>query len=287
MNAAYRYCPRCRAPLARSMEDGHPRLKCPQCGWCHYDNPLPSVAAFVRDDRGGLLLVKRGTEPGRGKWALPSGFIEQHETPEHACLRELREETGVTGKITRMLGAFVEPTRIYGDILLLGYAVQPTAGRLRPGSDSAAVRYFKTAAIAGIPFASHRALAAAGMSTDWPDSTRIEVLKSKITLARITHCVLFYNGSIGIDGTIMRIAGLVPGEKVHVLNYDNGERFETYVIEERSNSGKIALYGPAARRGSVGERVCILSYALTDFGTARSGKPRVVELDRHNRPKHA
>jgi len=82
-------------------EEGRKRLVCPACGWVNYENPIPSSAALVRNEKGEILLVKRGVEPGRGKWALPSGFIEIEETPEEACLRELKEETGLEGKILK------------------------------------------------------------------------------------------------------------------------------------------------------------------------------------------
>jgi len=78
---------------------------------------------------------------------------------------------------------------------------------------------------------------------------------------------------------------LVPGEKVQVLNYDNGERLETYTIEEKSGSGKIVLYGPASRKGKVGERLCILSYASMNCIDAKHFRPKVVALDSKNRVK--
>ena len=90
---------------------------------------------------------------------------------------------------------------------------------------------------------------------------------------------------MGIDGKIMRTANLVPGEKVHVLNYNNGERLITYIIEEKANSGRIVLYGPASRRGKIGEKLCILSYALVSASDAESIKTKVVILDERNRIK--
>lgn len=111
------------------------------------------------------------------------------------------------------------------------------------------------------------------------------VLKSKINNAVITGKKLEYEGSIGIDGKILEEANILPGEKVQVLNYNNGSRIETYVIAERKGSRKIVLYGPAARCGEVGDRLCILSYHYLTEEEARKIKPIVVQLKDKNEVK--
>ena len=113
----------------------------------------------------------------------------------------------------------------------------------------------------------------------------IEILKSKITKATVTHTQLFYRGSMGIDGAVMKAAHLIPGEKVQVLNYNNGERLETYTIEEKSGSGKFVLYGPASQKGKVGDKLCILSYTLLNTEKAKNIRPHVVILNERNRIK--
>jgi len=90
-----------------------------------------------------------------------------------------------------------------------------------------------------------------------------KVLKAKITKIKITERVLYYQGSIGIDKEILEKVGLQANDAVHVLNYNNGERFETYIIEEVRGSKKVILYGPAVHKGKVGDDVCILAYAFT------------------------
>ncbi len=112
-----------------------------------------------------------------------------------------------------------------------------------------------------------------------------QVLKSKIHMAKVTNTKLDYEGSIGIDGKLLTESDIIPNEKVHVLNLNNGSRFETYVIEEKENSGIIALYGPAARCGQVGDKVCILSYVIADEKGLKEIKPKVVLLDENNRMK--
>jgi aspartate 1-decarboxylase len=110
----------------------------------------------------------------------------------------------------------------------------------------------------------------------------IEVLKSKLHCATITEANLRYMGSITIDEDLMDAAGLIAGEKVQVVNNNNGERLETYIIKGERGSGCICLNGAAARKCVVGDTVIIISYALMDFEEAKSFKPTVV-FPRDNR----
>ncbi len=107
----------------------------------------------------------------------------------------------------------------------------------------------------------------------------IEVLKSKIHRVRVTEANLDYVGSITIDRELMDAAGIIPGEKVQVVDNNNGERFETYVIEGEPGSGCICVNGAAARRVMVGDVVIIISYGLMDFEEAKCFRPSVVFPD--------
>ncbi|MBU1084573.1 MAG: aspartate 1-decarboxylase [Candidatus Omnitrophota bacterium] len=109
--------------------------------------------------------------------------------------------------------------------------------------------------------------------------------KSKITNAVITHKELKYNGSIGIDKNIIEATDIMPGEQVHVLNASNGERFTTYVIEEKADSGKMILYGPAARRGEPGDELVILAYCLMETKESHNFSMRVMALGKNNQCK--
>ncbi len=115
----------------------------------------------------------------------------------------------------------------------------------------------------------------------------IEVLKSKIGHATVTQAELKYEGSITIDADLIKGAGLIPGEKVHVLNENTGTRLETYVIAGKPGSGEICLNGPAARLGYVGDRLIVLSYALAEADEARRITPKIIYLDSHNKIKHS
>lgn len=279
----YKFCPICKSCLVLRKKEGNLRLTCKTCGWTHYDNPLPSIAAFVRNENGDILLIKRGVAPGKGKWALPTGFMEQHEDPEQAVVRELKEETNINGAVKNLIGVYTEMTRVYGNIVLIGYNLKYTSGKLKPGSDTTDARFVPVKNLPQIIFKSHRALIKDALEK-YP-ATLIEVLKSKITEARITHTQLFYKGSMGIDARIMMAANLIPGEKVQVLNYNNGERLETYVIKEKAGSGKMVLYGPASLKGKVGDKLCILSYTLVNSNHAENLKASIVILNERNRIK--
>ena len=105
---------------------------------------------------------------------------------------------------------------------------------------------------------------------------RIEVLKSKIHRAKITEAELHYVGSIAIDEDLMDAANLIEGEKVQVVNINNGERLETYVIRGARGSGTVCLNGPAARRAQVGDIVIIISYASMKVEKAKQFKPTII-----------
>ena len=104
----------------------------------------------------------------------------------------------------------------------------------------------------------------------------ISILKSKIHRAVITEANLNYIGSLTLDEEIMQAGNLIENEKVQVVNVNNGERIETYLIKGKRGSGVCCLNGPAARRGQVGDIVIIISYASMDFEEAKNFKPWVV-----------
>ena len=105
---------------------------------------------------------------------------------------------------------------------------------------------------------------------------QIEVLKSKVHRAVITEANLNYVGSLTLDEDLMKAANMIENEKVQVVNVNNGERLETYLIKGKAGSGICCLNGPAARRGMVGDVVVIISYASMDFEEAKKFKPWVV-----------
>ena len=111
----------------------------------------------------------------------------------------------------------------------------------------------------------------------------IEVLKSKLHCATVTEANLHYMGSITIDEDLLEAANMIAGEKVQIVNNNNGERFETYIIKGERGSGCICLNGAAARKVVGGDEVIIISYALMDFEEAKTFKPSVVFPKEGNR----
>lgn len=110
----------------------------------------------------------------------------------------------------------------------------------------------------------------------------IQILKSKIHRVKITQAELHYVGSITIDENLMEAANIIQNEKVQIVNVNNGERLETYVIKGERGSGQVCLNGPAARKAQVGDIVIIISYASMDFEEAKTYKPVVIFPDEQN-----
>lgn len=108
---------------------------------------------------------------------------------------------------------------------------------------------------------------------------------SKIHRATLTDTRLDYEGSIAVDKALLDAADMLPGEEVHVLNVNNGQRLVTYIIEAPAGSGTVMLNGPAARMGQPGDIVVLITYASMTEEEAREFKPRVVFVDEKNRQK--
>ena len=146
------YCPYCRAALKKKKFNGIIRRYCPDCEFIQYRNPVPSVGALAVNNNSEILLIKRGREPKIGVWVPPSGFIELGETAEETCLRELKEETGMEGKIEKLLGVFLENTELYGDNLVVMYQVRVTGGKLQAGDDASDARFFSLSDLPDLTF---------------------------------------------------------------------------------------------------------------------------------------
>ncbi|MCX5681944.1 MAG: aspartate 1-decarboxylase [Candidatus Omnitrophica bacterium] len=114
----------------------------------------------------------------------------------------------------------------------------------------------------------------------------ITILKAKISNATVTQAELYYEGSISIDKKILEAVDIIPGEKVEVLNVNNGSRIETYAIEAKSGSGVVCLNGPAARSGCAGDKLIIVNYALVDKKDAEKYQAKIIHLDDQNKIKN-
>ncbi len=160
------YCPRCGAGLVRRECFGQVRPVCPDCGYVHFYDPKVAAAVFIErhDEQGDrVLLVKRGVEPERGKWALPAGFVDYREDPRQTAIREVREETGLEVAITRLLDVF-HSQREFGASIIIVYAAEITGGALRPLDDADAVAWFTADDLPEMAFESTRRLVSAWLS---------------------------------------------------------------------------------------------------------------------------
>ncbi len=139
----YRYCYHCGSKTTVIEDEGKQRNYCPQCRLILYENPLPTVAIIAYNARDEIALIRRNVEPARGYWSLPGGFIEIGETATQAAVRELAEETGLSGANWELVGVGNHLNGFYGDILLIGYAVEIDSDRIQPGDDASEAAWFK------------------------------------------------------------------------------------------------------------------------------------------------
>ena len=149
------FCHFCGAKLSEKSLQGTIRLFCENCNEPIYENPVPATCLVVIDSKERILLVKRSMEPKIGRWCLPGGFIELGETPERAALRELKEETSLSGKIEMLLGVTINIGSKYYSVLMVGYLIKNYNGILRSGDDASDAAYFNYNDLPEIAFESH------------------------------------------------------------------------------------------------------------------------------------
>ncbi len=150
------FCSFCGSKLVEKVCEGRLRPFCEHCNEPIYENPVPATAVVLIDDKGDVLLVKRGVEPKKGSWCLPGGFMELGETPEKGALRELEEETGLKGKINILLGVTSNESPRYNTVLIIGFLVMDYCGDLIPGDDASDAGFFHPDELPHIAFESHK-----------------------------------------------------------------------------------------------------------------------------------
>jgi 8-oxo-dGTP diphosphatase len=151
-----RFCSQCGTPLVPRDDHGSLRPTCPACGFIAYRNPVPAAGVILCSERR-VLLVRRKFDPRAGAWCLPAGFMEYGERPAHCAVRELREETGLRGRVRELFGVYAgfDDPRVRAVLIL--YTAARTGGRLKPGDDAIDARFFALTRLpANIAFTAHR-----------------------------------------------------------------------------------------------------------------------------------
>ncbi|TWI71681.1 8-oxo-dGTPase [Desulfobotulus alkaliphilus] len=150
-----KFCPFCAGSLVEHFTEGRMRSCCGSCGKIMYENPIPAACTLVLNQENHLLLVKRGVPPKEGEWCLPGGFMELEEGPEETALRELKEETGLQGKIDRLIGVTAHPSAMYGAVLITGFLVRSFSGSPVSGDDAEDIAFFPMDRLPPLAFDSH------------------------------------------------------------------------------------------------------------------------------------
>lgn len=153
MPKPFSYCPYCASPLEMRFVFGEHRLACPTGDYVHFVDPKVAVCAFVVRE-GQVLLVKRGVDPEKGKWALPAGYVNYGEDPQAATIREVEEETGLVVTITAL-----QDVMYYAEdnaVIVIIYDAVPNGGTLQAGDDAEEADWFAADALPEIAFESTR-----------------------------------------------------------------------------------------------------------------------------------
>ncbi len=146
------YCTTCGKTLKTDTFDGKERQVCSNCREVFYENPLPVATVILPGLNREILLVKRAREPFKGMWCFPIGFAEVGESIEDAALRELKEETGVDGKIVQLIDVSTHKNPFYGDLLIVSFEAEKIGGEEEPGDDASDCRYFPVMSLPKLAF---------------------------------------------------------------------------------------------------------------------------------------
>jgi len=152
-----KYCTECGGKLSYRLIEGRERVVCLNCGKIYYQNPLPVVAGVVTKKNEKVIgLIKRAIEPGKGKWALPGGFIEIDENPQDALIREVKEEIGIKGKIQGLIGVYGDKSKTYDKIIVIGYQFLTLSDKYNLGKEVEEFKFFTLSQMPPIVFPSHQ-----------------------------------------------------------------------------------------------------------------------------------
>ncbi len=159
-----RFCPHCGSPLIDKLHSGKLRPSCPECNWVYFPDPKVAVAVLIQEDNR-VLLVQRLYGPQKGKWTLPSGFVDAGEDPAEAARRECLEETGLSIGETQLLDVHFSQEHSRGASILIVYRANIHSGELKAGDDATAAAYFDLSDLPPLAFTSTRHILAQYLNT--------------------------------------------------------------------------------------------------------------------------
>ena len=136
-----KFCPYCGTSVQAKEVYGKSRASCPNCGWVHYEDPKVAAAVLLQQN-GAILLARRIFHPNKGEWTLPAGFVDAHEDPERAAVRECLEETGLLVKITGLRDVINGREHERGADMVIVYNAEILGGELKAGDDADEVAFF-------------------------------------------------------------------------------------------------------------------------------------------------
>ena len=150
------FCLKCGSKMElQSDKEGKIRPQCTDCNWIYYKNPIPASACVIMNNKKEIVIIKRKYEPNAGGWALPSGYVEIDQTPAECAIDEMKEETGLDGKVIVQLGYDTEFSALYEKVISFGFLMKITGGELQAGDDAAEARYVSFDKLPKIAFPSH------------------------------------------------------------------------------------------------------------------------------------
>jgi ADP-ribose pyrophosphatase YjhB (NUDIX family) len=152
---AKKFCTICSGKLKKRTVEGVPRLVCCSCKIITYENPIPVVAVIVPRKNNEILLIKRAIEPKKGCWGLPTGFIEKQESPWISAKRELKEETGLDGRVKKLVGVYSESSARYGRVVVIIYEMQAGGVLKEKTREAMQTKYFSMDKLPCLTFTSH------------------------------------------------------------------------------------------------------------------------------------
>jgi 8-oxo-dGTP diphosphatase len=151
------FCLKCGNKIElRTDKEGKMRPECTNCNWIYYKNPIPASTCVILNDNNEIVIIKRKFEPNAGEWALPSGYVEIDQTPAECAIEEMKEETGLLGKVIVQLGYYTDFSPIYEKVISFGFLMKIVGGKLQAGDDAEDAKFVSLDELPEICFASHR-----------------------------------------------------------------------------------------------------------------------------------